>query len=56
MTPEVARVVATGAYWKAPSRIMNSPTNPFVPGSAMDERVTIMKVKANSGTTLVSPP
>jgi hypothetical protein len=34
----------------------NSPTKPFVPGSAIEERVTIMKKRASRGITLDRPP
>ena len=56
MTP----VAATTAYhfWtlNAPSRIRNSPTKPFVPGTPIEERVTTMKQRQKTGTTFASPP
>ena len=56
MMPVVART-ATGRFtWNAPSRMRNSPTKPFSPGSPSDERDTTRKSAENAGMTVQSPP
>jgi hypothetical protein len=39
-----------------PSRIRNSPTNPFNPGSPMEENVATRKSPVVTGTTPAIPP
>ena len=56
ITPVAATALTTGAARKAPSRIRNSPMNPFNPGSPMLERQMIMKSAANQGSTAAKPP
>ena len=41
---------------KAPSRIRNSPTKPFIPGNATEARVTSRNAATSFGVTLFSPP
>ncbi len=40
----------------APSRMVNSPTNPFNPGNPMDESDTISMIVPNTGVIFHSPP
>src|SRR5712671_3648842 len=56
ITPVVASAVAIGYVRKDPSSTRNSPTNPLVPGSAMDDSDTIVRIAANRGTTRAMPP
>ena len=56
ITPPAAIVAATGYVRKEPSSMRNSPTNPFVAGSPMDERDTSVSTAASRGTTFAIPP
>ena len=44
-----------GLTAKAPRRIRNSPTNPFVSGKPIDDSVTIIKTTAYFGIDFVNP-
>ena len=41
---------------KVPCKIVNSPMKPFSAGTPIDDMVMIMKMVANTGITLDSPP
>src|SRR3989304_5723869 len=56
MTPLAATTVSARIGWNSPTMMRNSPTNPFIPGSPIEERVMIMKQAAYRGSTLDSPP
>src|SRR5207247_887302 len=56
MTPAVAIVAATGYVRNVPSSTRNSPTNPFVAGSPIEDSETIVSTAASSGTTFAMPP
>ncbi len=42
MMPSVPNTAKAGLVWKAPSRMLNSPTNPLRPGSPTDESATMI--------------
>src|SRR5581483_7697119 len=50
IAPEITREL------NVPLRMRNSPTNPFVPGSPIDDSVTARNVAAIAGVTAASPP
>src|SRR5262249_20972994 len=56
MIPVVATAASHGLRWKAPTRIRNSPTNPFSPGSPSDDSATTRKRAEKAGTTRHRPP
>ena len=56
ITPDVAIDAYRMCDLKVPTKIRNSPTKPFKPGSPMDESVTIMKNTAKTGICLARPP
>ncbi len=56
MTPVAAATPKAVLERNAPKRMRNSPTNPLVPGSPMEDKVTIMKITAKTGMTLDNPP
>ena len=54
-------VAASAVYlnWyrsKLPCKMVNSPTNPFVSGSATEESMAIKKNAASTGTARLMPP
>src|SRR5882762_7165456 len=55
-TPAVAMIAARGYVRKVPSSTRNSPTNPLVAGSPMDDSETIVSTAASIGTTFAMPP
>ena len=56
ITPRTAIAPYHHLASKAPSRMRNSPTNPFVPGSSMEAKPIIKRKVAKSGTCFASPP
>ena len=56
MTPVAASAARVGLQRNAPTRIRNSPTNPFSPGSAIDDSVTMRKAATSRGVTDLRPP
>jgi len=56
MIPLVATAASHGLRWKAPTRIRNSPTNPFSPGSPSDDSTTTRNTAEKAGTTRHRPP
>ena len=45
-----------GCVRNVPTRIRNSPTKPFVPGSPTEDSATTTSAKANTGITFAIPP
>ena len=56
MIPSVASVAYSALIRNVPTRIRNSPTNPFSPGRPMDDRVTIRKAAVKTGMIRAKPP
>ena len=56
MIPEVAITASSRFAWKVPSRMRNSPTNPFSPGNPIDESVTNRNTAEKTGTMAHRPP
>ena len=55
-TPDAASAAILGSQRNAPSRMRNSPTNPFSPGNPIDESVTIRNTATSRGVILFKPP
>ena len=55
MTPVAANAASCGFQRNAPSRIRNSPTKPFMPGSAIDDSVMIRNAATSRGMTAFEP-
>ncbi len=54
--PGTASTAAVGLREKVPTRMGNSPTKPFRPGTAADPSDDRMKKKASSGSRSHKPP
>ncbi len=56
MTPSEDTATIHGLNGHEPSRMRNSPTNPFVPGTAIEDRLISRNTAKYQGTTARSPP